>query len=130
MTTFAQDAFTDTDNTLLENHTGETGATWTKHGLTGTGSAQITNANRLQNGTANSVIYRFWYASICKVTRIVYFQVITDECGWWLGGSHQPLLAMAIAYALAGQYKLSRSTGVETVLGLLTGCKHRHRLAA
>lgn len=123
MTTFAQDAFTDTDNTLLENHTGETGATWTKHGLTGTGSAQITNANRLQNGTANSVIYTASGTPPSASYGVSFtFRMITDvnDVAGVAGRLASTTVGNGyIAYAFGGiQYKLSRvDAGVETVLG-------------
>lgn len=43
---FVDDTFTDAENTLVQNHTGEIGATWTKHSGSGT-DAKVTNANRV-----------------------------------------------------------------------------------
>ena len=59
MSLLTQDTFTDTAGVLLENHTGETGATWTKNAAFSTGSAKITAAGRLR-GDANNTVY---YAS-------------------------------------------------------------------
>lgn len=61
MTVFAQDSFTDTNATELSAHTGETGATWTKHPnyVSGFGSAEI-QTNRLANSDAVTYVY---YAS-------------------------------------------------------------------
>lgn len=59
MSLLTQDTFTDTAGTLLENHAGETGATWTKNPAFTSGSAAITAAGRLR-GNATSAVY---YAS-------------------------------------------------------------------
>lgn len=122
MSIFIKDTFTDTDNTLLENHTGETGATWTKHTTTGTGSAQITNANRLQSGTANSVIYTASGTPASAVYTVeVIFRMLTDinDVGCVCGRIASTSVANGyISYAYGGiQYYLSRlDSGVETVL--------------
>jgi len=50
---FVNDSFTDTDGVLLENHTGETGATWTKH-PGHSGSAEI-DTNRWGATSGNGV---------------------------------------------------------------------------
>ena len=57
MPLFTNDTFTDTTGTLLENHTGSTGATWTKNPAFSTGSAVITNANRIRGGATNGIYY-------------------------------------------------------------------------
>jgi hypothetical protein len=57
MPLFTSDLFTDTPGVLLENHTGATGATWTKNPAFSTGSAVITNANRVRGGATNGVYY-------------------------------------------------------------------------
>jgi len=57
MSQFCQDSFTDAAGTLLESHTGETGATWTKNSAFSTGSAAITAAGRLRGNAANGVYY-------------------------------------------------------------------------
>ena len=57
MAAFTTDTFTDTAGVLLENHTGETGATWTKNPAFGTGSAAISNANRVRGNATNGVYY-------------------------------------------------------------------------
>jgi hypothetical protein len=49
-TTFLVDSFTDTNNTDLSAHTGETGATWTLHPSYSSGAAQIA-FNQLRNVT-------------------------------------------------------------------------------
>lgn len=46
MAIFVSDSFTDTDSTALQSHTGETGATWTKH-ASGLGADAIINNNQL-----------------------------------------------------------------------------------
>src|SRR5258708_40265540 len=53
---FTTDTFTDTAGTLLENHTGETGAVWTRNPVLPTGSAAITADGRLR-GNAAATIY-------------------------------------------------------------------------
>lgn len=57
---FAADTFTDADNTLLSAHTGEIGATWTKHPQSGGGDMKV-SSNRL----AGSVVadYAFYTPS-------------------------------------------------------------------
>jgi lysophospholipase L1-like esterase len=58
MSIFTNDSFTGTAGTLLENHTGETGATWTRNSAFASGSAAITAAGRLRgNIAANSIYY-------------------------------------------------------------------------
>lgn len=47
MAVFSSDTFTDAANTLLQNHVGEVGATWTKHAAA-VADATISNANRLK----------------------------------------------------------------------------------
>ena len=56
---FVSDTFTDTAAVLVENHTGETGASWTKHGF-GTGTAAISDANRARCTSAGASLF---YAS-------------------------------------------------------------------
>lgn len=55
------DSFTDTAGTLLENHTGATGATWTKHSASTT-TAQITDAGRIRPSAVSSAT-ALYYAS-------------------------------------------------------------------
>jgi len=57
MSFFAQDTFTDTDAVLLQNHTGETGATWTKHGVYSSGDAAIASNRVYRSSAGNSVYY-------------------------------------------------------------------------
>jgi hypothetical protein len=45
--TFVSDTFTDAAGTLLENHVGETGATWAKHPSSGTNTVSISAQGRL-----------------------------------------------------------------------------------
>jgi hypothetical protein len=52
---FVNDTFTGASNTLLSSHTGEIGATWTKH-TSYTGNAYISNINT-ERGNANSLYY-------------------------------------------------------------------------
>lgn len=52
---FISDSFTDTAGTLIDNHTGEIGATWTKH-PSFVGDAVVGNANRLR-GNSGTHIY-------------------------------------------------------------------------
>jgi hypothetical protein len=56
---FLHDTFTDADGTLLQNHTGEIGASWTKY--PGYANDAVITSNRLRgNGAADS---EFYYAS-------------------------------------------------------------------
>jgi lysophospholipase L1-like esterase len=57
MPIITSDTFTDTPNTLLESHTGSTGATWTKNPAFSTGSAAISSASRLRGNATNAVYY-------------------------------------------------------------------------
>lgn len=49
---FVKDTFTDTAETVLTSHTGEIGATWTKHPSTSGTTPKISNANRLKGQVA------------------------------------------------------------------------------
>lgn len=60
MADFVSDTMTDTDGTALASHTGETGASWTKHGSYSTGSSTITS-NRVRGNGDNT--YCVHYAS-------------------------------------------------------------------
>lgn len=55
MATFVNDTFTDTNAVLLENHTGETGATWAK--VTGRSGVFTINTNRIYCTTTDAVYY-------------------------------------------------------------------------
>lgn len=58
---FSSDTFTDTAGVLLQNHTGEVGATWVKHASGGVQDMKITDANMLRaSSTGLPAIY---YAS-------------------------------------------------------------------
>jgi len=54
---FTTDTFTDTAGTLLESHTGETGAAWTRNPSFSTASAAITAAGRCRGNAVNAVYY-------------------------------------------------------------------------
>lgn len=56
MTVYVHDSFTDTTGTLLESHTGETGATWAKNAAWTSGSADI-QANRCALNTGLAIYY-------------------------------------------------------------------------
>lgn len=56
MATFVNDTFTDTNNTNVESHTGETGATWTEHTSYTSGNSKI-QTNRAYCATASSCLY-------------------------------------------------------------------------
>lgn len=59
---FVQDTFTDTASTALTSHTGEVGATWTKHNIANnTGNAQINGSNQLE--TTETSKNEAYYAS-------------------------------------------------------------------
>jgi hypothetical protein len=59
--TFVNDTFTGAINTALTAHTGETGATWTKHASSGAGTVILTDVNRARVGTTGGTI--LYYAS-------------------------------------------------------------------
>lgn len=56
---FVSDSFTDTDNTTLQSHTGETGATWTEHANESGNDAKIIS-NQCKHDSSAGVAY---YAS-------------------------------------------------------------------
>jgi hypothetical protein len=58
--TVVHDTFTAADNTLLQNRSGETGASWTKWSAS-TADAEITNVNRVRKSTTNG--FGQYYAS-------------------------------------------------------------------
>lgn len=62
MAQFVSDTFTDTNGTNLTAHTGETGATWTRHGFSQDTTVPTISSNLLaiNEGTANRTVY---YAS-------------------------------------------------------------------
>lgn len=126
MTTFVEDSLTDTDNTLVENHTGEIGATWTKHSLTATGSAQISNANRAHSTTANPVIYTASGVppaaeySVSGPWRVI--TDINDLCGF-VARFASPTVANGYTTYMfgAGSIYLARlDAGAETILATLS----------
>ena len=53
---FVTDTFTDTDSTALTSHTGETGATWTKHTSYGAATIGTIQSNRLRSGDVTNDI--------------------------------------------------------------------------
>lgn len=61
MATFLSDTFTDTNGTALASHTGETGATWTKHGSYSSGAVQISGSARIRSTAASAI--SLYYAS-------------------------------------------------------------------
>lgn len=63
MAVFVRDTFTDADGTLLQSHTGETGATWSKYPGYTTDATITTNRVR-GNGATDSEVY---YASAVPV---------------------------------------------------------------
>ncbi len=64
MTAFVTDSFTGTDNTALTSHTGELGATWTKHPtMAGNALAPKIVSNQLVPAEVNGSVNAFYYAS-------------------------------------------------------------------
>lgn len=58
MATFLNDTFTDVNGTALASHTGETGATWTKHPNAGASNIAVSNINTIvSDGTTLSYYY-------------------------------------------------------------------------
>lgn len=55
--TYLNDTFTGTAGTALDSHTGETGATWTKHTSFASSAVVITDANRIRSNTASASVY-------------------------------------------------------------------------
>lgn len=84
MSIFTNDSFTGTAGTLLENHTGETGAIWTRNAAFGTGSAALTAAGRVRgNAAVNSVYYPSATPASADydVEADLYVASITASCG-------------------------------------------------
>lgn len=78
MSVFVSDSFSDSDGTLLENHTGETGASWTAH--TNPANNKIVS-NRLRgNGVTASVHYASGTpASADYEVEAEFYQASADE---------------------------------------------------
>jgi hypothetical protein len=125
MTIFVRDTFTDTDNTALASHTGETGATWTLHPITPTGGAQISNANRVHSNTANAAIFTAsgtHGAAEYSVSCIVRMVTDLNDALGVIGRLASTTVGNGYTgYAYGGiQFYLSRlDAGVETVLGFV-----------
>lgn len=84
MSLFVSDSFTDTDAVLLQNHTGETGATWTKHGLYTSGDAAIASNRVYRSSAGNSVYYASGNPASADYRVSAIMRVVTaagGECG-------------------------------------------------
>lgn len=78
MADFVSDSFTDTSNTVLSSHTGETGATWTQHPAFTADVWRITNANRSRpaNGVGGYYASGTAASAECDITWDLY--TVTD----------------------------------------------------
>src|SRR5512139_3874531 len=124
--TFLSDTFTDTDNVTLQNHTGETGATW----ATTSGTLTVT-ANRVwstnnpgryyASGTPGSADY-----SVTAIVRVITLSITgwTMVCGRMATDSDtQYVAALRRASQGGGTWSLEVSktvTGTSTLLGSTT----------
>src|SRR5512139_903105 len=124
--TFLSDTFTDTDNVTLQNHTGETGATW----ATTSGTLTVT-ANRVwstnnpgryyASGTPGSADY-----SVTAIVRVITLSITgwTMVCGRMATDSDtQYVAALRRASPGGGTWSLEVSkfvTGTSTLLGSTT----------
>jgi hypothetical protein len=61
--TFVSDTFTDTDAVAITSHTGETGATWTKHGFATNTTAPAVRSNRINCEDTGGAVNSIYYAS-------------------------------------------------------------------
>jgi hypothetical protein len=80
MAQFLNDTFTDTDGVLLENHTGEVGAIWTRH-PSYTGSVVRISTNRIYNNAAwdTSCYYASGVPAGADYTVTSKIYVVTDD---------------------------------------------------
>jgi hypothetical protein len=76
MATVVNDSFTGTDATVLSSHTGETGATWTRHTSTASGSFDI-RANRTRCATAPADYYASGAPASADYDVVGTFRVLT-----------------------------------------------------
>jgi hypothetical protein len=78
---FVRETFTDADDTLLQSHTGELGATWTKH-PSYTGDTAITsNRARAGSGTTYAVYYSSGTTPGADYDVLGDFRVVTATAG-------------------------------------------------
>lgn len=109
MSIFTNDSFTGTTGTLLENHTGETGATWTRNSAFGTGSAAITAAGRLRgNVAANSVYYESATPASADydVEADLYVASVASSCGLLGRASTSAATYYLLDYESGGSWNL------------------------
>jgi hypothetical protein len=57
MATYVSDSFTDAAGTDLASHTGEVGATWTRHGIGVASAMLVTDVNRVRVATVTALYY-------------------------------------------------------------------------
>lgn len=124
MATFLNDTMTDSSGTLLPAHTGETGATWTKHTSYSSGVGQISTANRVRCNSTNQVVF---HASGSPAN--ADYEVQADLFMNGTSEDHEPAVAAridtgantfyALRYRKTGNVweLLKRVAGTTTVLG-------------
>mgnify|MGYP001318790885 CR=1 FL=1 len=96
MAQFVNDTFTDGDATAITSHTGETGATWTKHGVATNTTAPTVRSNRLRcddTGAVNAIYYASGTPASANYT--VSLDWITGSGGAQTGDIVGPLGRMA-----------------------------------
>ncbi len=124
MPTFLSDSMTDTEDTLLSAHTGETGATWTRHPVQAMTAEVAANRVRSSSTTASRCIY---YASGAPanadydVEAVVYIASTASEVG--VAGRMDTAAETYYYFAARpnpGDYRLAKSvSGTVTTLGSL-----------
>jgi hypothetical protein len=119
-TTFVSDTFTDTDNTALTSHTGETGATWAN--VTSYSGAAIITSNKAKG---NSTVGSWLYASGSPATAEydVQADVAQISAQGYIGVSARTSTSAATAYLCYWDHTNSRwhlekvVSGSSTTLG-------------
>lgn len=118
---FVSDSFTDTDAVDLVSHTGETGATWTKHSNSPSGGGSITTNELRGNTYNNSCFYASGAPAGAEYDVVAPFHCITtgsDYGGGVLGRVDTATDTRYNAKHFGGTWYLSKNVGgTETTLG-------------
>lgn len=125
MTAFVTDTFTGSAGTTLQTHTGELGATWTKHPAAAQDMV-LTNANKLRGSSTGN--YGLYYASAvppsseyavsCTVTQVSLLSNPTGICARLDTAAQTCYYAQYGGSGALGLFELRKVVaGVETSLG-------------
>jgi len=125
---FVRDSFTDTDGTLLDAHTGESGATWTRHSSSGAGKDyEITDANRIRpdNAAGEAIYYSSGLPASAEYdvsADVVFLGSVSSGYAVGVHGRQQPVedshYRLYVNEGSGGQWLFSkRVAGATTALG-------------